>query len=379
MRKTFFQVFLSGLVLLLGLLGAHHLITSKKKPPSRLKKKAVLAVKVVIARSRPYTYTVETTGTVVAPRKAELSSEVPGRLVYMAPDLLPGNVVPKGTVLFRLDPTDYQAALLRAKAELAQAKRALAEIEAEAERSLLEWKRLKGKAPPPPLVIKKPQLLEARARVKAAEAAVEKAERDLERTVIQAPFTGRVLEVRAEVGSYASPGKTLARLYPLSGLEIYAPVADHFLPYLSVPGFNASSGSKAELIWEAGERFWRYQARVKRLGEEVDPKTRLVPLYLVLEDPSARPPLLPGVFLTVKISGKTYPRAFVLPRRVLHRLRGRPFVWVVRGERLERRWVKLLSESEKEVVIVKGLKESEEVVLGPLRGGVSGMRVRVLR
>ncbi|MBX6423485.1 efflux RND transporter periplasmic adaptor subunit [Thermosulfurimonas sp. F29] len=383
MKKGILQALAAFLVLTVGAGLSYYLVVSRPRPRAVKRPRAAFAVRVLVARPRSYTYTVETTGTVVAPRRTELAAEVAGRIIYVSPRLLPGAVVERGEVLVRIDPTDYRAAVSRAEAELAEAERALAELSAEAERSVAEWRTLHPEEPPPPLVAKTPELSAARARVRAARAALTRARADLARTEIRAPYRGRVLEAGVEVGGYASPGRVLAVLYPVVGVEVYAPVADYFLPYLRVPGFNASGkteGSRAEVVWKAGDRIYRYRARVVRAGGAVEEKTRLFPLYLRLEDPPGRPPLLPNTFVTVRIFGSTYPKVFVLPREALHRVRGEAFVWVVgTGERLERRRVRVLQENEDTVVVLSGLKAGDRVVAQRLSGATEGALVKVVR
>ena len=379
-KKGWLQALFALLILTLGLGISFHLISSRPKPKPKRKDRPVLVVKTLEVKPQAFTYTVETTGTVVVPRRTELSAEISGKIVYVSPKLLPGEIVFKDELLIKIDPTDYEAAVAKAEAELRQAERALIELLAEAERSIAEWKALRPESPPPPLVARKPQLAEARARVSAAKTVLKKARADLKRTEIRAPYQGRILEVHAEIGSYASPGRILAVLYSLSGIEIYAPVADHFLPYLVVPGLNApvgAPGSPAEIFWEAGETVFRYPGRVIRASGAVEEKTKLLPLYLRVQKTPKAPTLLPETFVIVKLLGKRFPKAFVLPKEALHRSLGKTFVWVVKAEgRLERRLVKVLYEDEKQVVITEGLLGGEKVVVQRLRGAVSGMLVR---
>ncbi len=381
MKRRLWQALAVLLVLGLGAAFSLYLVLSKPRPRPIQRPRAALVVRTVVVKPQRYTYTVETTGTVVTPRQTELASEVAGKILEVSPRLLPGEVVRKGELLVRIDPTDYRAAVARAEAELREAERVLAELSAEAERSVAEWQALHPATPPPPLVAREPELSAARARVLAARAALRKARADLRRTEIRAPYRARILEVHVETGSYASPGKVLAVLYPLSGIEIYAPIADHFLPYLRVPGLNVpqkAPGSRAEVLWELGRRVLRYRARVVRAGGAVEEKTRLLPLYLRLEEEPEESPLLPGTFVTVRLFGPDFPRAFVLPREALHRFRGRPFLWIVNSRgKLEKREVILLKEDEKAIVVLSGLEEGERVVVQRLPGAVEGLPVRV--
>ena len=63
---------------------------------------------------------------------------------------------------------------------------------ARAEQAVRDWEKLGLNRDPSDLVLRKPQLVSARARITAAEAAVDKAMRDLERTEIRAPYDCRI-------------------------------------------------------------------------------------------------------------------------------------------------------------------------------------------
>ena len=76
-----------------------------------------------------------------------------------------------------------------------------AEEEADAAVARREWEQL-GEGPGSPLVLREPHIAEAQAAVTAAEAALEKARLDLERTEVRAPFAGRVRHKNIDVGQF---------------------------------------------------------------------------------------------------------------------------------------------------------------------------------
>ena len=120
----------------------------------------------------------------------------------------------EGAALLRIDPADYQAALRQRRSELAQA-RADLELEqgrqavAEQDFELLGEELDEGNRH---LVLRQPQLKQARARVDFAEAALRRAELDLQRTRISAPFDAQILSRDVATDSQVSTGDSLARL-----------------------------------------------------------------------------------------------------------------------------------------------------------------------
>ncbi len=71
-----------------------------------------------------------------------------------------------------------------------------------------------------------------RARLENAEAALARARRDLSRTVVKAPYSGRVTEVMVAPGDRATPGTPLLRLYESGRLEVRAQVPSRYVPGL---------------------------------------------------------------------------------------------------------------------------------------------------
>ena len=121
-----------------------------------------------------------------------------------------------------IDPSDYESAVARAEFTLEQARLSLAQEEARGEQAKKEWSSLsKGEASP--LALREPQLQAEAANVEWAEAALDKARRDLDRTTIRAQFAGMVREKRADVGQYVTV-RVLRRLF-LDGhrVEIFGP------------------------------------------------------------------------------------------------------------------------------------------------------------
>lgn len=106
----------------------------------------------------------------------------------------------------RLDPTDYEVAITIAKAEVAQSEVVFAEEKARAQQAIENWRALGRSGIPSALVSRAPQLSLAEANLAAAKARVTRAERDLERTMIRAPYQGQVLEQNVDLGQFVSQG-----------------------------------------------------------------------------------------------------------------------------------------------------------------------------
>ena len=120
-----------------------------------------------------------------------VGAAVAGRVIEVSPSFVPGGFFEKGELLLRIDPFDYRQASVQATGAVAQADLRLATELAEADVARKEWEEL-GEGKPTPLTLREPQVAEAQAALASARAALENAERNLERTAIAAPYAGRV-------------------------------------------------------------------------------------------------------------------------------------------------------------------------------------------
>ncbi|NPB08791.1 MAG: efflux RND transporter periplasmic adaptor subunit [Thermodesulfobacteria bacterium] len=376
MRKIV-QVLVVVIILSLGLATAFYLVHTKPRLKKRKPVRHVPLVETMAVQPADERVEIEEFGTVQPLRTGKIVPEVSGRIVYLSPNLVAGARFRRGEVLVRLDPVDYETAVALAEGELREAEKALAEIEAAAEAAVEEWYQvLKKKTPPPPLVAKEPQLAAARARVKAARAKWRKAKEDLRRTVIRAPFDGFVVKADVDLGQYVGPTTTLAEVYDASAVEVRVPLESREIRWIKVPGFNAQNGSGAEIFSPLTERPWR--GRVVRAAAQADEKTRLIDVFVRVNDPfSRRPPLLPGTFVRVRIKGRLVKGVYVLPRDLLHLQKGRYEVYLVDGEgRLEIRPVEVLLFT-KTRAFVRGLYPGARVITSRLPAPVPGMKVRI--
>ena len=323
-------------------------------------------------------------GTVRPRTESQLVPEIAGRVTWVAPSFAEGGFFEVDDVLVRIDPFDYEQALVSARSQLAQARLRLAEEEAEAEVAQREWGTL-GRGDPRELALRKPQLEDARASVAAAEAGVERATRDLQRADIVAPYAGRVRTKNVDIGQYVRVGDAIATVYAVDVAEIRLPLPDDELAYLDLPlsyrgvEQQAQPGVTLRATFAGETHSWN--GRIVRTESEIDSVSRMVHAVAEVEDPYApgpnpnRPPLAVGMYVEAAISGRTARDVAVLPRQAL---RGRDQVLVVTpDDRLSFRAVDVLRTSTESVIVSAGLQAGELVVISPLDTPTDGMRVQL--
>ena len=382
--KRLLKFLLPLLVLAGGLLGARALIQARKPAESQALPREVPVVEVVRVRSAPHRLEVETQGEVEARSEIDLVAEVAGQVIEVAPQLESGNRFAAGDVLLRIDPTDYELALTRADAEVASTQAALEVEEAEAELAKREWQRL-GKGEPTALVMREPQLAQARARVAAAEAAQQQAGRDLERCTIRAPFDGVVRHRHADLGAYLVPTAPIARIFAVDYAEVRLPLTAEDLAALELPADGQPPDAGYPTVRFRGVARGvehRWTGRLVRVDAALDPATRMlfgvarIAAPFAADPASGRPPLAVGTFLHATVEGRRIPEAWVVPRAAL--LPGDEVLVVDQDQRLHPRRVTVVQARRGDAVIGDGLHDGDRLCITPLDAVVEGMQVEVL-
>ncbi len=383
--KGLIKVLAPLLVLAGGAYGAWYLVRTRPPVETQPPEVIVPLVRTQTAIAKSVQFKVQAQGTVVPRTESALVPEVSGRVVDVSSSLADGAFFEEGEVLLRIEPQDFELAVVRTEAEVARASHRLEIEKAEAEVARREWESLGSGEKPSPLVLRQPQLAEARAALASAQAALKQAERNLERTVLRAPYTGRVRQKNVDVGQYVTVGSAVARLYSVDYAEVRLPIPDDQLAFVRLPfdyrdGSRRPSGPRVRLSAEFAGRTHHWSGRIVRTEGEIDPQSRMIHAVAQVEDPygrqgpAGRPPLAVGLFVQAEIFGKQARGVFVLPRAAL---RGPDRLIVVDSEnRLRFREVEVLRSQGEQVIVGQGLQEGERVLLSPLDTAVEGMRVR---
>ncbi len=385
------KIVLPVLIVLAGVLGSLALVRTKRPVETERPVARLPLVRVVTVEPRDVRLDVTAQGTVLPRTETTLAAEVAGRVVAVAPGFEVGGFVVRGEALVSLDRRAYELARKRAEARVVQARLRLVQQEAEGRVAAEEWGELAGDRAvadeADPLVLRQPQIAEARAALAAAEAEVEMARLDLEHCSVRAPFAGRVSDKEVDLGRYLTPGQTVATVAAIDYAEVRLPVADHRLAHLDLPLAYRDSeapdtGPEAVLSARFAGRDHVWRGRIVRTEGEIDPRSRMIHLVARVADPygrgveEGRPPLTVGLFVEAVIAGRILSRAVVLPRPAL---RGDGRVLVVDGEdRLRYRAVEVVRLEGERVVLGGGLSAGERVCVSPLDVVVEGMRVRTV-
>ncbi len=361
-------------------------------------------------------------------------AEVKGAVTWVHPQLKSGALVEADTVLLKINPADYELAVMRLKASVSENHARLRELNTEEqsrkaslliERRSLEFarnslKRLrdlweKQVGSPDQVdreerkVLQQEQtiqqldnaLAQIPARREALEAALaghgvalKQAELDLARTVIRAPFDCRLGDVNLEAGQVVSAGQVLFEVHGTDRVEIQAKFRPeqlrHLLPLEKRRQFQAGlTMERLQKLFDltgtirlrSGDWESIWPARFDRIRETVDPRTRAINVVAVVDDPygkiipGVRPALVRGMICEMELLAPARPGTVVLPRSAA----SEGMVCLVDGEgRLRKRNVTIAFAQGDLVVIESGLEGGERVIVSDPTPAIEGMKVQAV-
>lgn len=280
-------------------------------------------------------------------RRATLAAEVPGVIDRVSVDL--GDRVGAGQVLARIDTRALQQ-------QLAEAEAVYRNANSRADRADKLFERRS---------ITEQQRLDAVAERDVAKARLGSAELALSKSVLRAPWGGRVAAKRVEVGDYATPGQPLFELVAVGRLKVRAPASAADVPFLEV---GRPVSVTVELL--PGETF---PGKVVRLGAELDPDSRTLAVEAEIDNPGGR--LRPGMFGRMEIPRRVLPDALLVPLSAVVEFEAGRAVYVVEAGRAARREIELGPIVGERVVVASGLVAGERVVVSGQRQVADGQRV----
>ncbi|MCC7335442.1 MAG: HlyD family efflux transporter periplasmic adaptor subunit [Pirellulaceae bacterium] len=338
-------------------------------------------------------------GTVVPFREIQLAAEVAGRITEKNPNTRSGNFVEEGSELYRIDPRDYELEVERVTRRLDQERASLAEQQQDidnamrlvevaeqemllAEAEVARFERLGGNfrseaeldaakrarlASMNQRVTIQNQVSLLRARrtrlesaVKLAETELEQAQLNLQRTVVRAPVSGRVVTEQVEADSYVQRGTPLVTIEDTSSVEVAVNVRMDQLYWIldqqhlsSDSLVNAAQASHYQLprnevkvVYQlSGRESARYEWKgvlARYDGAGIDPQSRTVPIRVLVDKPgeylingqparessmSGPSSLVRGMFVEVVIEAKPATPLLLVPKLSVKPATGSNQIW----------------------------------------------------
>ena len=346
----------------------------KQAPPQGAPPPPEVAVIQVVPRQVDQVF--EFAGTVEARRSVDVRAQVNG--VIVARPFTEGQAVRAGQVLYRIDPTSYDADWRATRARLAEAEARQANSDATLARmtALLRDNAISKQEYDNAVA----QAKQSQAAVEEARGIVDRAKKNLDDTAVRAELNGRVgralLEVGARVRGSEDVLTTIDVLDPIyvsfrpSGQQLMSWRRDPKSSRLILPG----SALKVEAILSDGSKAPTV-GRISFVDPVLDPATGTQQLRA--DFPNAQRSLLPGQFVRVRLLGMTRDSAIVVPQRAVLQAMGRQTVYVIApGDTVRPREVVASAWSGDQWVIDQGLTPGDRVVVDGVQKVFPGMKVR---
>ena len=322
-------------------------VEARKTQP---KKANPLRAEGLIVKKQEYQVVVDSYGSVTPHTQRKLAAKVGGEVILKSPNFKKGSFFQSGEVLLQIDPFDYELAYTNAR---------------------IAHRELQYQNPAEDVELASLQTLQ-------------KAERDLDRTSIIAPFDGRILSVSVEVGDYLKQGDVLAELITVDYVEIPLPLNNRQINYLLLPETYRNQNSneieskpQVHITARIGSRDHVWEGFIDRIDGIIDLKTRTVYAYAQVNDPyrkrdEGQSPLKIGQFVKAEIMGKVLEDVFVIPRESIYR--EKEVLLSVDGK-ISRKEVNIIWTTENIAVLDSGLNEGDHLITTPLGSSVDGMLV----
>ena len=359
-----------GIIILLSIAVIAWLKINKPEAKKSSPKQSIVTVNVSPVLTRDYTVLIASNGSTSAKISTNLVAQVSGEITQITNQFASGANFKKGDLLLAIDQRDFAADASSARASLAQAEAALENEKASAEQAKKDWERLGFSGKPNARVLRKPQLDAAQAQYNAARSSYEKANLDLSRTQIRAPYDGSVVSKDVGLGQFVSIGTPLGNIFSNQGLEISLPVNQEEYAQLDLSG-NADVTLYAEL----GGLRHQWQGKLVRADQAFNINTRQLNVTIsIIESISNNGlELKIGQYLNADIAGRLIEAANVIPNSAV---REGSYVFVFDDGVLRRKPIDIVWQDDNNT-IVGNLTEGEQVVTTNLSGVVSGSKAKL--
>jgi multidrug efflux system membrane fusion protein len=308
-------------------------------------------------------------GVIKPKHQTSLVAQVSGQVTDVSSVFASGGIVKKGDLLAQIDPSDYQAALIEAQANLQRATAALQEEQARGIVAKKEWQGATSSLPPA-LGLRKPQLAREQANLRSAQASLARAERNLSRTKIVAPYNALINSRNVDLGQFASMGTTLGIVSSIDAGEIRLPISSADYNYLA-------DSDRSDVVLKRFENGVEQQWSAKIIRDEgvIDENSRMIYLVAEIKNPyKSNPKLKFGTFVDAAVQSEIHNNIAIIPS---HLYREGHVTLVSDNRELHKQKVNVLKRDKTNVYIESGLQTGDLILDTKIEHLYEGMKVRL--
>ncbi len=361
------------------------LLWTKPETKAELRSLPVARVVATEVERRDIQPLTELTGKLQPARHAELRFELSGRIVQRFVE--PGHRVEAGDTLLQIEDGDYRDRLAETQALMRQEQEAIARdrdllelVRQERELQQREVERLKklgqeslasqsnfDTAMQGVLKLKAEEsslshaVQTASSRLQTKHAQLNRAERDVTRTRLQAPFAATVNAVTFEAGDYANAGQVAAKIVQLDELDLYLEVTSDMVRVLQL-------NQVVQVETENGQ----LQGWIIAIESDPQPDTLTHAIRIRLPGQD----LFPGQLAVARLPGKSLNNVSVVPASAILYDEGRSYLFKIENEQLQRIPVKMQVRFE-DLQSVTGIEAGSRIVARDVAALADGQLVSV--
>lgn len=364
MRK-YISIVLAVLLIVIAVMIFKKLANKKKKKPTKIEKIIKIAqTKKVENKTIPLHIT--TSGTLKAKNKIDLFTEVQGIVLGSSKRFKEGTFFNKGETILRINSEEFAANLRAQKSNFYSVLTAMMpDLQLDFPEVYPKWKSYlanfdmqKSLPPLPQMQSDKEKYFITGRKVLTTYYSVKNAEARLSKFSVKAPFSGVLSQVMVNQGTLIRPGQKLGTFVNTFSYELEVNINTEYANFLQ-------KGKRVAL--HNLENTQTFTGVVTRINPIVDTASQSIKLYIEVKDKSLRE----GMYLEADVSVKAVEQAFQLSRKLLVE---ETYLYVIQDSVLHLQAITPVFFTHKDV-IVRGLKDGQDVLISPVPGAYEGMQV----
>ncbi|MEP0984159.1 HlyD family efflux transporter periplasmic adaptor subunit [Ekhidna sp.] len=333
-----------------------------RKPPQAKKYVTTKAVKYNDLKTDVITF-----GRVENAQVLDLISEVSGRMSQGNVRLKEGESFKKGQLIYKIDDEEAELTLKSQKSNfLRDLAGILPDLKIDFNVNYDKWQAyfdgLNINKPFPELPetkTTKEKTFLATKGIYSAYYSIKSAEVRLEKHKYYAPFSGSIMEVAIQSGSFVNPGTRIGKILRSGIYEMKAAVETRDIAWIQV-------GSPVEIFSKESQQYWK--GEVTRISDYVNQNTQSVDVFVSIFPNGQK--IYDGQFFQASIPARTVKNGMIMPRNAIYN--GNE-VFVLQDSLLKKRSINVIRLSEEDAIF-NGLNQGEQLVVEPLLGAYNNMK-----
>ncbi len=419
-----FKVILPILLLAGTIFFGKYLIGTGPEPKKKPFVVSSPVVEVITLSPQDYTMTIKASGIVRAGTQTNLVAEVSGRITNISDKFQEGSYFEKDEILLSIDQANYKNALAIVSADVAANRAVLAQINEEEKsskrsyqlakknlslgrkevnrlrgllakkviaRSILDSEQQKTNQLQQKLEDLQGKINTFKSRKQATQAKItatlarETQERlNLSRTIIKAPYSGRIFQKNVDIGQFVNKGSVLGKIYSTDYVEVDLPLSLQRYELLGLPESFKNKSVNDQLFPDVhftnpnSLQVNEWKGRVVRTSAALDVNSRQIKVIARVDNPfdainNVSSPLRIGQYIEAKIEGRTFKNVYVLPSVSV---RQNKEILLLEGNKIHIVPVTTLWNTQTETIVrSKEMIANKNLVITSMSQAIEGMRV----